>query len=51
MTRTLSTLLVALSVIAGAGVAQASPYTQDPAVKDAISHGALITPHGVFDGQ
>jgi hypothetical protein len=51
MTRTLSTLLVALSIIASAGLAQADPYTQDPAVKDAISHGALITPHGVFDAR
>lgn len=51
MIRTFSTLLVALSVIAGAGAAQAGPFTQDPALKDAIRHGAVITPHGVFDGQ
>ncbi len=51
MTRALSTLLVALSLVAGAGLAQADPFTQDPALKDAISHGAVITPHGVFDAR
>ncbi len=51
MTRTLATLAVLLSVIAGTTVAQAYPFTRDPAYQAQIRHGSQITPHGIFDAQ
>jgi hypothetical protein len=33
------------------GLAQAYPLTPNSTDKDAIRHGMLITPHGVWDAQ
>jgi hypothetical protein len=33
------------------GLAQAYPLTPNATDKDAIRHGMLITPHGVWDAQ
>lgn len=51
MTRTLAALAVLASVVAGATVTQAYPYTRDPAFQSQIRNGSQITPHGIFDGQ
>lgn len=51
MTRTVATLAVLASVLAGTTVAQAYTFTRDPAYQSQIRNGSQITPHGVFDGQ